>query len=71
MKDDLNEKRVRVEEAFGEVDDWDIYQKVVGGPSHGRILGLGAGIKCKNVSLHLTKLVLSLYVWSRKKIMKE
>jgi hypothetical protein len=38
-----------MEEAFGEVDDWNIYRKVVGGPSHGRILGLGAGIKCKDV----------------------
>lgn len=38
-----------MEEAFGEVNDWEIYRKVVGEPSHGRILGLGAGIKCKNV----------------------
>jgi hypothetical protein len=49
LKDDLNQKRTRVEEAFGEVNDWEIYRKVVGEPSHGRILGLGAGIKCKNV----------------------
>ena len=38
-----------MQEAFGEVDDWDIYRKVVGEPSHGRILGLGAGVKCKDV----------------------
>ncbi|CAL2228503.1 unnamed protein product [Prunus armeniaca] len=32
-----------------EVDDWDIYKEVIGGPSHGRILGLGGGYSTKDV----------------------
>jgi hypothetical protein len=40
LNDDLNIKNTRVEETFGEVDNWEIYRKVTGGPSHGRILGL-------------------------------
>ncbi|XP_024178992.2 uncharacterized protein LOC112185008 [Rosa chinensis] len=46
--DDLTERKNRVEEVFGEADDWEIYQKVIGGPSHGRVLGLGAGVKLKD-----------------------
>ncbi|XP_061990113.1 uncharacterized protein LOC133708657 [Rosa rugosa] len=38
----------RLEDAFGEeseeVDEWGIYKAVIGGPSHGRIRGLGDGM---------------------------
>ncbi|TXG53726.1 hypothetical protein EZV62_018982 [Acer yangbiense] len=32
-----------------EVNEWDIYRETVGEPSHGRILGLGVGVKAKDV----------------------
>ena len=31
------------------VNEWEIYHDVTGEPSHGRVLGLGTGIKGKNV----------------------
>lgn len=49
LKDDLNLKKTRVEDAFGEVDNWEIYWKVMDGLSQGRILGLGATVKGKVV----------------------
>ncbi|KAK1572485.1 hypothetical protein Q3G72_033332 [Acer saccharum] len=36
-------------EEGSEVNVWDIYRETVGEPSHGRILGLGVGIKAKDV----------------------
>ena len=36
------------EEGF-EVNEWDIYRETVREPSHGRILGLGVGVKAKDV----------------------
>ena len=41
-----------MEEENGEVDDWEVYQKVIDeyshGSCHGRALGLGAGVKFKD-----------------------
>lgn len=31
-----------------DTDDWEIYQKVIGGPSQGRVLGLGDEVKLKD-----------------------
>ncbi|CAL2254939.1 unnamed protein product [Prunus armeniaca] len=36
----MKNKNVVATEDENEVDDWDIYKEVIGGPSHGRILGL-------------------------------
>ncbi|KAL6284594.1 hypothetical protein ACE6H2_015523 [Prunus campanulata] len=45
----MENKKVAATEDGNEVDDWDIYKEVIGGPSHGRILGLGGGYSTKDV----------------------
>ncbi|VVA31565.1 PREDICTED: LOC107623553 isoform [Prunus dulcis] len=45
----MENKKVAATEDENEVDDWDIYKEVIGGPSHGRILGLGGGYSTKDV----------------------
>ncbi|CAL8151915.1 unnamed protein product [Prunus armeniaca] len=45
----MENKKVAATEDENEVDDWDIYKEVIGGPSHGRILGLGGGYSIKDV----------------------
>ncbi|KAL6276674.1 hypothetical protein ACE6H2_020275 [Prunus campanulata] len=48
-EDKMENKKVVATEDKNEVDDWDIYKEVIGGPSHGRILGLGDGYSTKDV----------------------
>ncbi|BBN69469.1 hypothetical protein Prudu_958S000200 [Prunus dulcis] len=45
----MENKKVSATEDENEVDDWDIYKEVIGGPSHGHILGLGGGYSTKDV----------------------
>ena len=49
LKEKMENKKVAATEDENEVDDWDIYKEVIGGPSHGRILGLGGGYSTKDV----------------------
>ncbi|KAL6125370.1 hypothetical protein ACLB2K_073429 [Fragaria x ananassa] len=50
--EDLTEKRDRMEEVFGEVDDWEIYEKVIREHRHGHAFGLGVGAKLKDINSH-------------------
>ncbi|KAK2638260.1 hypothetical protein Ddye_026055 [Dipteronia dyeriana] len=45
----METKITNAREEGSEVNDWDIYRETIGEPSHGRILGLGVGIKAKDV----------------------
>ncbi|CAL8169037.1 unnamed protein product [Prunus armeniaca] len=45
----MENKKVAATKDENEVDDWDIYKEVIGGPSHGHILGLGGGYSTKDV----------------------
>ncbi|KAI5317343.1 hypothetical protein L3X38_037050 [Prunus dulcis] len=45
----MENKMVAATEEENQVDDWDIYKEVIGGPSHGRILGLDGGYSTKDV----------------------
>ncbi|KAM1020819.1 hypothetical protein TB1_041237 [Malus domestica] len=42
-----NKKNTAMEEQ-NEVNDWVIYKEVIGGPSHGRLLGVGVGFSTKD-----------------------
>ncbi|CAN6687473.1 unnamed protein product [Malus baccata var. baccata] len=42
-----NKKNTAMEEQ-NEVNDWVIYKEVIGGPSHGRLLGVGAAFSTKD-----------------------
>ncbi|PRQ43708.1 hypothetical protein RchiOBHm_Chr3g0471341 [Rosa chinensis] len=65
----------RIEEAFGEegeeVDEWGIYKAVIGGPSHGRIRGLGDGMippeDEENMWTLLATLAISVRAWRVRK----
>ncbi|BBH07067.1 hypothetical protein Prudu_018879, partial [Prunus dulcis] len=45
----MENKMVAATEEENQVDDWDIYKEVIGGPSHDRILGLDGGYSTKDV----------------------
>ncbi|CAL9012895.1 unnamed protein product [Prunus brigantina] len=43
----MENKKADVEQENLDVNDWDIYREVIA-PSHGRVLGLGGGVKAKD-----------------------
>ncbi|CAL9013076.1 unnamed protein product [Prunus brigantina] len=43
----MENKKAAVEQENLDVNDWDIYREVIA-PSHGRVLGLGGGVKAKD-----------------------
>ncbi|KAK3184784.1 hypothetical protein Dsin_032070 [Dipteronia sinensis] len=45
----METKITNAREEGSKVNEWDIYRETVGEPSHGRILGLGVGVKAKDV----------------------
>ncbi|ONH94515.1 hypothetical protein PRUPE_7G020400 [Prunus persica] len=49
LTEKMKNKKATATEEENEVNGWDIYKEVIGGPSHGRILGLGGGFSTKDV----------------------
>ncbi|KAL6292966.1 hypothetical protein ACE6H2_001108 [Prunus campanulata] len=48
LQEKMENKKAAVEQENLDVNDWDIYKEVIA-PSHGRVLGLGGGVKAKDV----------------------
>ncbi|KAB2602839.1 hypothetical protein D8674_003844 [Pyrus ussuriensis x Pyrus communis] len=48
LKEKMDKKKNTAMEEQNEVNDWVIYKVVIGGPSHGRLLGVGVGFSTKD-----------------------
>ena len=48
LKEKMDNRKNTAMEEQNEVNNWVIYKEVIGGPSHGRLVGVGAGFSTKD-----------------------